>query len=131
MNTYNDTFTLINTESSLAEKCAKLRVEMIKLASPEPEEINEASLFEYFVSTFRTCDVTYLRTLLATLTEAYNEMVEKHSQTQTQKTKVKHMKSNKKESKSKQEITYPIASLITFAALIIYTVIAFIIDANI
>jgi len=41
------------------------------------------------------------------------------------------MKANKKESKLKEGITYPVASLITFVALIIYTVIAFIIDANI
>ena len=123
MNTYIDSFNLVSAEASLAEKCATLRVEMIKLASPEPEEINEASLFESFVSTFRTYDVTYLRTLLATLTEAYNEMVEKHSKKEQKEQTT--MKANKR------EITYPIASLITFAALIIYTVIAFIIDAHI
>lgn len=50
---------------------------------------------------------------------------------QHKQTKVKHMKANKQESKSKQDITYPVACLITFTALIIYTVIAFIIEANI
>ena len=90
MNTYIDSFNLVSAEASLVEKCATLRVEMILLASPEPEEINEASLFESFVSTFRTYDVTYLRTLLATLTESYNEMAEKHSKKeQTEQTTMK------------------------------------------
>ena len=41
------------------------------------------------------------------------------------------MNTEKQTTKEKQQITYPMASLITFAVLIIYTVIAFIIDANI
>jgi len=41
------------------------------------------------------------------------------------------MNTEKKTNKGKKQITYPMASLITFGVLIIYTIIAFIIDANI
>jgi len=41
------------------------------------------------------------------------------------------MNTENETNKGNQQITYPMASLIIFAVLIIYTIIAFIIDANI